>query len=138
MSFAELHRSIYGARALAAEYADRGVTENPLYRAGVERLSAELVLALGLVHHLVLGEGRTLESVLETLARLSTRTLVLEFVSLDDEKIRGEPGFFRNLQKSNASSYNLERAMEIGRRYFHSVSIRPSHPASRTMLVFDK
>jgi SAM-dependent methyltransferase len=137
-SFGDLTTEIHGARALAAEYADRGIGRIPLYRAAVDRLDADLVLALGILHHLILGEGRSLDTVLDTLQRLTESVLVLEFVSLDDEKIRAEPEFFRNLGKFSSNDYSLERVMEAGRRYFATVDVMPSHPATRTILVFER
>jgi SAM-dependent methyltransferase len=137
-SFADLTREIHGSAALAADYADRAMARNPLYRAGVERLGADLVLLLGLLHHLVLGEGLAIEDLFGVLARLARKTLVLEFVAIDDEKIRGEPGFFANLGKFDAASYNLDMIVQAGRRHFRSVEMRASHPATRAILVFDK
>ena len=128
VSFGDLTREIRG----------ESTDENAIYRAGVERLGADLVLVLGLAHHLVLGEGRSIDDVFEVLRKLAAKTLVLEFVSLDDEKIRDAPGFFPNLKKYSSSNYNLERMLESGRRHFATVDIRPSHPATRTILVFDK
>jgi SAM-dependent methyltransferase len=138
VSFSGLTREIFGAGHLQAEYADRNVTSIPLYKAGVDRFRADVVLVLGLVHHLVLGEGRTLSDVFEVLGKLAVRILVLEFVVLDDEKIVNEPSFFPNLHRSNASTYNLERAMEIGRRHFKTVEIRDSHPDTRKILILRK
>jgi len=137
-SFGDLTVEIYGAKALEPEYRDRGIGENALYRAGVERLGADLVLVLGLVHHLVLGEGNSIDAVFDVLQRLTGKTLVLEFVALDDEKILGDPAFFPNLRKFDASTYNLELVLRAGRRHFAGVDIRPSHPATRTILVFDR
>lgn len=137
-SYRDLTREIHGSKTLAPAYKDRGVGENALYRAGVERLGADLVLVLGLVHHLVLGEGTSIDGVFEVLQRLAGKTLVLEFVALDDEKIRDDPGFFPNLRKFDVADYNLELVLQAGRRHFASVDIRPSHPATRTILVFDK
>ena len=137
-SFGDLTVEIHGAKALEPEYRDRGVGENALYRAGVKRLGADLVLVLGLVHHLVLGEGNSLDAVFDVLQRLARKTLVLEFVALDDEKILGDPGFFPNLRKFDASTYNLDMVLQAGRRHFSSVQRCASHPATRTILVFDK
>lgn len=131
-SFAGLTRAIHGSREFPRSSAA------PLYRAGAERLGADMVLALGLVHHLVLGEGRSLEEVLALLARLARRTLVLEFVALDDEKIVAEPSFFRNLNRHTPASYNLQRLVELGRRHFAAADVRASNPATRTIVVFDK
>jgi SAM-dependent methyltransferase len=138
VSFGDLRKEIHAARALAPAYRDRGIGENALYRAGTERLGADLVLVLGLVHHLVLGAGNSIDDVFEVLQRLSGKTLVLEFVALEDEKIRDAPEFFPSLRKFDAASYNLQRVLEAGRRHFASVDIRASHPATRTILVFDK
>lgn len=131
-SFGDLTKEIAGARALAPNGA------GPLYRAGVQRLGADLVLVLGLLHHLVLGEGRPIEAVFEVLGALATRTLVLEFVAIDDEKIVEDPGFFPNLARFDAASYNLERVRAAGLRHFPRVEARASHPATRTLLVFDR
>jgi len=137
-SFAGLTNEIHGAKAFAQDYADRAIGTNPLYRAGADRLGADLVLVLGLFHHLVLGEGRPVDDVFEILARLARKTLVLEFVSLDDEKVRESPDFFPSLRRHDRTNYNLEKIMEAGRRHFRLAEFRASNPATRTILVFDK
>lgn len=137
-SFGEMTKEIHGAKALTAAYEDRRIGQSALYRAGVDRLGTDLVLVLGLIHHVVLGEGHSIDSVFETLSRLAKKTLILEFVSLDDEKIRDNPGFFPNLGKFDASTYNLEIILQAGHRHFSSVEHRASHPATRTILVFDR
>ncbi|MGD9952804.1 MAG: hypothetical protein AB7S87_09520 [Burkholderiales bacterium] len=129
LSFGELTREIHGAASL-------GGAAGPLYRAGVERLGADLVLVLGLLHHIVLGEGRALDEVFATLGRLARKTLVVEFVALEDDKIREDPGFFPSLRRFDAATYSLERVREAGLRHFARVETLPSHPASRTLLVF--
>ena len=137
-TFGGLATEIHGAKALAQDYADRGVGTNPLYRAGVDRLRVDLVLVLGLFHHLVLGEGRSIDDVFDVLARLAQQTLVLEFVSLDDDKVLESPDFFPSLRRHDRSNYNQDRVMASGRRHFRSVEVRASNPATRTILVFDK
>jgi hypothetical protein len=126
LSFGDLTRQI------------RGTGGGLLYRAGADRLGTDLVLVLGLLHHLVLGEGHPIEVVFEVLGRLAKKTLVLEFVSIDDDKIRDDPAFFPNLSKFDASTYNLDMVLQAGRRHFPSVERRASHPATRTILVFDR
>jgi SAM-dependent methyltransferase len=138
VSFGQLTTEISGAPGLGSLYEERGVERHPLYRAALERLGADLVLVLGLIHHLVLGEGRSIEEVFKLLAKFAKRTLVLEFVALDDEKILGDPGFFPNLRKYDESTYSLEKVLEAGRRHFATAAVRPSHPATRTILVFDR
>lgn len=134
-SFGDLSKEIPAAANLAP---GRDANAGALYRAGVERLGTDLVLVLGLVHHLVLGEGNSIAAVFDVLRKLAGKTLVLEFVALDDEKILEDPGFFPNLGKFNAATYNLELVVQAGRRHFAGVDMRPSHPATRTILVFDR
>ncbi len=138
LAFGDLNTEIHGSRATVPHYDYSQAGPQALYRAGVERLGADLVLVLGLLHHLVLGEGRSLDAVFEVLGRLARKTLVLEFVARDDEKIRDDPGFFPSLQKFDASNYNPKLVVQAGRRHFARVEMRPSHPATRTILVFDK
>jgi SAM-dependent methyltransferase len=135
-SFGELSKEIRGAASLVPP--GKGAAAGALYRAGVERLGADLVLVLGLVHHLVLGEGNSIDAVFDVLRKVAGKTLVLEFVALDDEKIRDDPGFFPSLSKFNAANYNLEMIVQVGRRHFTGVDMRPSHPTTRTILVFDR
>jgi precorrin-6B methylase 2 len=123
---------------LTLEICSSGNAAGPLYRAGVDRLSADLVLVLGLVHHLVLGEGRSIDSVFEVLSKLAKKTLVLEFVALEDDKVRGDPAFFPNLSRFDATTYNLDMVLQAGRRHFSSAEVRASRPATRTLLVFDR
>jgi SAM-dependent methyltransferase len=127
-------RSSFGDLTREIRSADRGL----LYRAGVERLGADLVLVLGLLHHLVLGEGRSIDEVFGILQRLARKTLVLEFVALDDDKVRGDPGFFPSLSRFDATTYNLDMVLQAGRRHFSSAAVHASHPATRTLLVFDR
>lgn len=124
--------------ALKGTFGGLSAEIHPIYRPATERLGAELVLVLGLVHHLVLGEGRSIEDVFGVLAKLAAKTLVLEFVALDDDKIRESPDFFPSLRKYGPDTYNLEKILETGRRYFRSAEVRASNPATRTILVFDK
>jgi SAM-dependent methyltransferase len=138
LAFGDLTTEIHGSRATVPHYDYSQSGPQALYRAGADRLGADLLLVLGLLHHLVLGEGRSFDAVFETLRRLARKTLVLEFVALDDDKIRDEPGFFPRLKQFDASNYNLDLAVQAGRRHFARVEVRPSHPATRTILVFDK
>ena len=138
LAFGDLAKEIHGSRATVPHYDYSQAGPQALYRAGVDRLGADLVLVLGLLHHLVLGEGRSFDAVFETLRRLAKKTLVLEFVALEDEKIRDEPGFFPNLRKFDSSNYNLESVVQAGRRHFSAVEVRASHPSTRKILVFDK
>jgi SAM-dependent methyltransferase len=136
--FDDLTRSIYGVSYSDSNYKDRDFKSNPLFMPATERLKSEVVLCLGLIHHLVLGEGKELESIFEILSNLTRGTLVLEYVSLEDELIQAEPTFFRNLGNYSRENYNVDLLIEIGKRYFASVQILDSHPNTRKLLVFSK
>lgn len=100
-----------------------------------ERYRVDMVFALGLVHHLVLGKGLSIEVVMQRLSSLTTESLVLEFVDLDDEKILNEPSFFGSL-KTMSSSYCEGDFVKAGLRYFDSVKTLPSTPSTRRILIF--
>ena len=51
-----------------------------------ERAGSDLVCALALIHHLVLGKNIPLQAVAKEMGRLSRKNLVIEFVPLGDEK----------------------------------------------------
>jgi len=102
-----------------------------------ERYCVEMVLALGLVHHLVLGEGLSIEVVMQRLSSLTKESLVLEFVDLDDEKIQNEASFFGSL-KTMSSKYSEAIFIEQGLKYFSSIKTLPSTPNTRRILVFTR
>jgi SAM-dependent methyltransferase len=98
---------------------------------------ADMVLALGLIHHLVLGLGYSLERIMQLMSALSRHTLVLEFVSLDDEKIVSEQEFFPDFHQSK-SAYTKDSIIKFGLDFFDKVEIFPSNPISRELLVFSR
>jgi SAM-dependent methyltransferase len=98
---------------------------------------ADMVLSLGLIHHLVLGLGYSLEKVMELLSSLSRQTLVLEFVGLDDDKILSEQNFFPAFNQSKLG-YTKESVIKIGLGFFEKVEIFPSNPITRELLVFTR
>jgi len=138
ISFGELTKKIYGVEDNNPVYKNRGFKNNPLYRSGIERFKSELVLVLGLAHHLVLGQGYSIDKMFKILSQLTQSTLVLEFVDLTDEKIVNEPSFFKNINKFNHSNYSLDRFLEIGKKHFANVVICDSYPQTRKILVFNK
>lgn len=114
--------------------------EAPLLIAAEKRFRCEMVLALALIHHLVLGQGMLFEQVVGKLNALTEKVLLLEFVARDDRLIVAEPSFFRAYQ-ANASAfdwYTLENLINELKRVFRTVIARPSHPVSRTLLICEK
>jgi hypothetical protein len=109
----------------------------PLYPSPLSRLGCEMVMALAIVHHLVLGQGLTFEKVVELLGGLAERHLCIEFVDISDEMIVSDPGFFPALQAAPRSFewYTLDNLTAHLRREFREVAVRPSHPSTRSLLV---
>ena len=97
-----------------------------------------IVLCLGLLHHLVLGSGMSLADVLGIFSELTKKTLVLEYVDLQDKLIQGEPSFFKNIGKYSANTYNIEAVIEETKKCFNSCEVLDSHPLTRRLLICRK
>lgn len=104
----------------------------------VSRLQADTTLMLGLIHHLALGENRSLDAIIDTLAQTCRKSAVLEFVAFDDPLVAGNPGFFPAIAQWDADKYSLERVIDVARRHFSEVESVPSHPETRTLLHLRK
>lgn len=120
------------------EYRDRDFKNNPLFDSVVNRLKCDMTMCLALAHHLVLGMGLEIDEVMKTLASLTNEVLILEFICLDDNLIKSEPDFFKNLNKYNQETYNIERFIDEGRKYFENIEILDSHPNTRKIIIFKK
>ncbi len=95
----------------------------------------DLVLALGIVHHLCLGAGYGLGQILEIMAQLANECLIIEFIPLEDSKIVGEPSFFPNLEEMK-DKYCIEDLIEFGLQYFSEYQVYESNPESRRIIKF--
>jgi SAM-dependent methyltransferase len=105
-----------------------------------DRLRSDSVIALGIIHHLVLGLGMSFDGVLDSLTSLSKKQMVIEFVEKEDAMIRDEPEFFQAYFKDRSiiSSYDLQLLVgSIEERGF-DVSIQASYPETRKMLVCNR
>ncbi len=118
-----------------AKMADATISSLPFHRAAIDRINCEMVLCLGLFHHLTLGKGLQPHEVLAVLAKLADKALVLEFVELGDPKITGEPQFFEHLNAFSREDYNLEYILEVCRRYFSQVEILPSEKTRHILFL---
>jgi SAM-dependent methyltransferase len=98
---------------------------------------SDLVLCLGLIHHLILGRGHTFEQVAEILFAYTSKILVLEFVEIDDEKIKEEPEFFPNYN-DKCQNYSCEKLVMGFKDFFELIDERESNPFTRKILVFRK
>jgi SAM-dependent methyltransferase len=136
MSFDDLTREIYGIDCQDPIYKDRNFKSTPLFLPATQRLKADLVLCLGLIHHLVLGMGKKLEDIMKVLAKLTADHLVLEFISFDDKLIQDEPSFFGNINNFSKDTYNLVIIVDEGKRFFKSVQVMDSENETRKLLLF--
>ena len=100
------------------------------------RLRGDIVLALGILHHLVLGAGIPLTDALEQLAEPADHSLLVEFVGLDDELVTNEPGFFKALSRNPArfTGFTLRAAQEGLVAMGWDVSVLPSFPGTRSLI----
>jgi SAM-dependent methyltransferase len=104
-----------------------------------ERLKSDVVLCLALLHHLIIGSGFLIEDVLKTLYDVTSKTLVLEFIDLNDFIIRKCPVVFQNLYRTNSKNYSLDLIINNGKKLFGNLSILESNPSeTRKLLVFTK
>lgn len=138
LSFDHFTREIHGVGYNNPEYKYRDFQSNPLYLKATKRFKSDLVLCLGLLHHLILGEGRTFAQIFQILSELTLRALIVEFISLEDDLIRSEPSFFRNISRYNSYNYNSSAILDEGMRHFKSFEIMDSDPDTRTLYLFEK
>lgn len=110
----------------------------PLYARGTDRLSCELVLALGIVHHLILGEGYTFQELFDIFSEATKETLVVEFIDFNDDKIINEPGFFGQIEKHDENTYNVNVFLSASASHFDLCEILNSIPNTRKIFVFKK
>lgn len=101
------------------------------YVAASERFQCEMVLALGLFHHIVFEQYPLFEQTVEGLALFSKRWLIVEFVPLEDPVL----AIFRS---PKYSWYTLENFINALRKRFSSIHTMPSHPESRVLLLCEK
>lgn len=138
VSFDGLTREIFGVEYPDYIYQARDYKNTPLFLPATQRLQADLVLCLGLLHHLVLGMGKKIGDVIEVLAKLTTGQLVLEFISFDDKLICDEPSFFKSINTFSKDTYNLALVIDEGKRFFKSMQTMDSSDTTRTLLLFEK
>jgi SAM-dependent methyltransferase len=105
-----------------------------------QRLRSDAVIALGIIHHLVLGLGMRFENVLDSLIELCGKCLVIEFVDPDDAMIQNEPSFFPAYfnNRELIVGYDMQTLVGFIEARGFDVSIRASHPVTRKMLVCDR
>jgi hypothetical protein len=102
----------------------------------VDRLRSDVVLALGLLHHMVLGQGIEVGQIIALFASYAKCEMIIEFVDLSDQVIIDEPSFFPAFHANAAISrgYSLDEVVLACKNLGFSVSCKHSTPETRTLL----
>lgn len=105
-----------------------------------QRLRSDAVIALGIIHHLVLGLGMRFENVLDSLIGLCGKRLVIEFIDPDDAMIQNEPSFFPAYFNNGdlIAGYDMQTLIGLIEARGFEVSVRASHPETRKILLCDR
>lgn len=117
----------------------------------LETCQSDMVFFFAIIHHLVFIRGIKLEQIFETLSKVTKKTLVFEFVDINDENIQRAPTnptrwntnktfelIIETLNGYAKEHYNLENCLSLGKKFFSKVEILKSHPETRKILVFTK
>jgi SAM-dependent methyltransferase len=97
-----------------------------------ERVSADCVMALALIHHLVVSGNMTMAAVRELFAGIVRRHLILEFVPPDDEMFERLIRFRRD----DFGHLTLEKCIETFSSCFELEAQSPLPHSGRTLLLF--
>jgi 2-polyprenyl-3-methyl-5-hydroxy-6-metoxy-1,4-benzoquinol methylase len=115
-------------------------TNELLLLSASSRFKSDVVMALGIIHHLYLGEGLSFEQILNILTPLTKTILIIEFVNATDEVIQNEPNFFPAYANSPeiVYQYKIERMLEVLKNKGFKIEIKKSVPQTRCLLVCKK
>jgi hypothetical protein len=64
--------------------------------------------------------------------------ILMIHIELDDELIKNDPSFFKNISKFNFQNYNIDLVIKESLNYFKSYTIKDSHPSSRKLIILKK
>jgi SAM-dependent methyltransferase len=136
ISYSDLNREYYGKKIDRPDLKENDYSKVPIYCSPIKRLSTEIVLCLGLIHHLTLGEGDTILSIFKNISQLAQKYLIIEYVDLNDQLIAGNSSYFKNIHKFTKQTYNINLIIEAGKLYFRDIEIYDSNPETRKLILF--
>ena len=99
--------------------------------AATERLKADFVMALALVHHLVHSEAMWFEHIVQGLSRFTKRWLLVEFVPYEDPLLS-------KWHCHRYDWYNLEQFIATLRECFTIVEMKISYPLKRILILCER
>ncbi len=97
----------------------------------IERAKCDVVLCLGLMHHLHVTGRQPIEAIAAMLARLTGRALVFEFVASDDANVE-------RIESNRVIDYTLESVLAALGGHFRTIETLPSDRDTRRLLVCRK
>lgn len=104
------------------------------------RFKCDIVLALGLIHHMYLGYGKSFEEIFDVFDSFTKHKILIEFISLEDSKIKNELDFFSAAMndKTILVDYRIDKFVEVIKSKGYRVRSRQSHPSTRTILICER
>jgi len=115
-----------------------GLKKNPfLFFPLTERIQSELVLCLGLIHHLCLGRGMSFQKINKTLEKICQKFILIEFVDFDDILIQDEISFFPAYHRK-IKAYSQANFLKSFKPAFKLIKTFPSDSPTRTLFLFQK
>jgi SAM-dependent methyltransferase len=102
-----------------------------------DRLRSDSVIALGIIHHLILGVGMSFNQVLDSLIPLCAKQLIIEFVDKKDAMIKGEPSFFPAYSKNPdlLDGYDIDVLIDLLQGRGFEVCCKKSYPITRSLII---
>ena len=97
-------------------------------------LSPSLVMALAIIHHLHFCNFLSFAQIAELLAKFNSKYLIVEFVPIQDSKVKL---LIKNKQ-SKFSSYTQENFTEALLQYFKLLEIKKIEGSDRELLLLEK
>ena len=98
-----------------------------------ERIKTDLVIALALIHHLVIGKNIPLKNLARLFGEIS-RVLIIEFVPREDEKVVQ----MLASRKDVFQDYNVSNFEHEFGRYFTIIERQPVEGSTRTIYLMEK
>lgn len=99
----------------------------------LQRLSADLVLALALVHHLCIGKNLPFDHLAETVRNIG-QYLIIEFVPKEDEKVKQ----LLSHREDIFNTYDQEHFTAAFEEYFDILEAKPVGSSKRTLFLMKK
>jgi len=93
-----------------------------------QRLRSELVMGLALIHHVVAMQRLPIERIVEVLAAMSERWLLLEFVPPLKARVGASP-------VAGLDDYTADQLERCLKKSFNRVTALPSYPEERQLLI---